>query len=1400
LYLVFEESIIPRTKSSERSFSGPSVEDNCQGSSSCHWAAGCAKVSTSIFYKSAKTLGLLDKNMIKKTKGRTLAMWLLIIAGCTTVIPDGNPIAGEPGDGRTRLSDSRMALVIGNADYEFASLNNPVNDARLMATTLEELGFDVTLGENLDQKGMKRHINDFGKRVRDAGVRLFYYAGHGMQVAGRNYLIPVEADIEEEEDVELEAVRADRVLSKISREDDRLNIVILDACRDNPYARSSRSSIRGLAPMESSSGTIIAFSTMPGTVASDGPGQEHSTYSLALTEIMREPGLTIEGVFKKVRAAVMEKTGGEQTPMENTVLLGDFYLIYPEDEDRQEAMARMDRALESLGRLAREAQETAEKNIYQSEFEKENSKIPLANRKGVQPLTLALIWRRENAAVGFREPQNLCDIDGDKAKDIRSPAHRYPDKSGKWFSGMTGEPIDKAGNVRILVVDDLDGDASCDRLVAKEKTISFHPSSRSIEIWYQRLPETVEDACSLPDTDDDGVDEICAVTRNGFLLCISGMTGQVLWTSICAPGKLAPAKIGYDHGNGVVLATDREVSLVEGKTGKVLRKRKFRKYSHLSPPAVSDVHPAGGDEIIFQYRHDTILCHSCEDCRELWRYSDMDVKGYGGNLPVPCPLTCPALEGRGRDVIAVLSGSGEVVRIKGDTGDAVWTKPIGRWVNTFPGLIDINNDGIEDVVVASTDGIIHILSGLDGETIRRYPLEGNESGSALIALADFIDAGTVQVAALTYENKVLWLFELLSPKGRWHRKFNVDRPPVSLPLMSSEDANGDGFGDAIIQPCLDGVGVCSGVSGEVLWMRQDLRSPDGGIACFASDADGDGVRDIFALCNIQRRFKQKICCLSSATGKTLWEKPVKFWSPLSFHFDDDHERCSLIIADVSKFIILDCQNGDEVYSVRSKSNLVSDRLRAPVFADLDRDGKTEVIVCSQGDGLAVYNSDLSETLADFGGAAESVASGDTKQSTWLFCTPLAHDVNGDGIQEIICCDRDGELHCYSIFDEKELWSADAGGGYRGRGWISIAPSAAGVSREGEDCIVTGGFNDGVYCFKASDGSEVWHSEIPGRSYAAPVVRDIDGDGVPEVNVALRRESIKNDEEDKTVSLDLKTGEIKREFDIFLPFGFLEKDDGSPYAICGYAGQNLVSQSLVPSIETVVWPGSHKITSPEEAHHQGSLGLSSINWPPDIDSLAKTRSYLPAVITEQMVTPIEAKLQKAEEEMASGNWESALTLLLQAAGLGDTAGTASRDEYPESAAVRTRLETAWQEIADRRDEIIFYRDNVAIHSRAKLIEPSYGAVLDSSKVKFRWTEVPGTAKYRCRFSAPENVVTRSTSQNELEYDFSHFNKLKTEKIVHIQWSVKPEIPGGEYSADGYFTIDVEHKGSGEEYAP
>ena len=143
----------------------------------------------------------------------------------------------------------RTALVIGNASYAYAPLRNPVNDARAIASTLQELGFEVTLLEDAEQKEIKRAINKFGKTIRNGGVGLFYFSGHGMQIEGSNYLIPVGAEIESEEDVELESVSINRVLSKMDAAKNTMNVIILDACRNNPYARSFRSTTQGLASL-----------------------------------------------------------------------------------------------------------------------------------------------------------------------------------------------------------------------------------------------------------------------------------------------------------------------------------------------------------------------------------------------------------------------------------------------------------------------------------------------------------------------------------------------------------------------------------------------------------------------------------------------------------------------------------------------------------------------------------------------------------------------------------------------------------------------------------------------------------------------------------------------------------------------------------------------------------------------------------------------------------------------------------------------------------------------------------------------------------------------------------------------------------------------------------------------
>lgn len=226
------------------------------------------------------------------------------------------------------VAETRVALVIGNGAYENAPhLANPPRDARLISATLGRLGFEVIERINVDQRDMKRAILEFGRRLTEAGVGgvgLFYYAGHGAQVDGRNYMIPLRSQIVSEADVDLEAVPAETVLSQMEYARTRLNFVILDACRNNPFARSFRTVTRGLARMDAPRGTLIAYATAPGEVAEDGGG-DNSPYTAALAEQLLSPGMQAEEMFRKVRLSVMRATGERQTPWEASSLTGAFY-------------------------------------------------------------------------------------------------------------------------------------------------------------------------------------------------------------------------------------------------------------------------------------------------------------------------------------------------------------------------------------------------------------------------------------------------------------------------------------------------------------------------------------------------------------------------------------------------------------------------------------------------------------------------------------------------------------------------------------------------------------------------------------------------------------------------------------------------------------------------------------------------------------------------------------------------------------------------------------------------------------------------------------------------------------------------------------------------------------------
>ncbi|MGE0875896.1 MAG: caspase domain-containing protein [Burkholderiales bacterium] len=254
----------------------------------------------------------------------------VLLACCLIAVPHAAAervqqlAAAKPAPGGER----RVALVIGNSAYKHSPLKNPVNDARAMAQALVETGFSVTLLEDGSETSMRRAIRAFGDELLRGGAGLFYYAGHGMQVRGRNYLIPVNADIQREDEVEDQAVDANFVLTKMDTAKNALNIMILDACRNNPFHRSFRSAAQGLAQMEAPSGTLIAFATAPGSVAADGDG-DNGVYTKHLLQQVRQPGVPVEQLFKQVRNGVMNDTKERQVPWESSSLRGDFYFMAP---------------------------------------------------------------------------------------------------------------------------------------------------------------------------------------------------------------------------------------------------------------------------------------------------------------------------------------------------------------------------------------------------------------------------------------------------------------------------------------------------------------------------------------------------------------------------------------------------------------------------------------------------------------------------------------------------------------------------------------------------------------------------------------------------------------------------------------------------------------------------------------------------------------------------------------------------------------------------------------------------------------------------------------------------------------------------------------------------------------
>lgn len=261
-------------------------------------------------------------------KFRTMPRMKALSLVLSLVLVDMACLAGRA---QAQVRPERVAMVIGNESYARLPLRNPINDARAVASALRAVGFTVMLRENAGYSVMVDAMRDFLDRSNNAEVRLVYFAGHGAQYDGKNYLIPVDATLQNDKDLTTKAANATELAAKLAQNKSGVNIMILDACREAPYPLvATRNPLRvravqpGLAGANAPQGTLIAFSTGPGGIALDGPAGTYSAYTRHLVAHLAEPGLPVEQLFKRIRIGVARDTQQKQIPWETSSLMGDF--------------------------------------------------------------------------------------------------------------------------------------------------------------------------------------------------------------------------------------------------------------------------------------------------------------------------------------------------------------------------------------------------------------------------------------------------------------------------------------------------------------------------------------------------------------------------------------------------------------------------------------------------------------------------------------------------------------------------------------------------------------------------------------------------------------------------------------------------------------------------------------------------------------------------------------------------------------------------------------------------------------------------------------------------------------------------------------------------------------------
>ena len=328
----------------------------------------------------------------------------------------------------------RVALVIGNSAYEHAPvLKNPKNDAQAISTVLKRLGFDVVTGIDLAHLDFARIFSQFRKKLKGADVGLFFYAGHGLQVNGNNYLVPIDAELEDETSLNFEAVPLHLIL-KVMERSTKTNLVFLDACRDNPLARNlargmgTRSTAigTGLARVESGLGTLITFATQPGNVALDGDGV-NSPFAAGMLKHMETPGLDVALVMRRVREDVISATSGSQIPWSNSSLTGSFiFKDRPKEESKPVAATPALRGVDMLAiELAfwQAAKDAKTRQAYEAYL----AKYPKGNFAPLVAINLEELAQAEAAAAKQRaalEAAQRKQAEAEKAKREAEAKHR----------------------------------------------------------------------------------------------------------------------------------------------------------------------------------------------------------------------------------------------------------------------------------------------------------------------------------------------------------------------------------------------------------------------------------------------------------------------------------------------------------------------------------------------------------------------------------------------------------------------------------------------------------------------------------------------------------------------------------------------------------------------------------------------------------------------------------------------------------------------------------------------------------------------------------------------------------------------------------------------------------------